>query len=172
MRFIDPNSTEKADPDPVILGKAYDLEGDAIQHSFVCKNCGEKDQWFVYNATEGSVKINRVTPEGNYFLKVELVDDNLNGPEKKLYEFNIQVKPSIIVIQNVVEVEESTVYNVTEAKEVEENEKTNPIFKIDSLDYVGFMKVSFSHSMRVVEDLTSFSDTNIGLKVIPDESND
>ena len=67
----------------------------------MCKNCGTKEQWFVYNSTEGSLKINKATPEGSYFLKVELVDDNLNGPEKKLYEFNIQVKPPIIVIPDV-----------------------------------------------------------------------
>lgn len=39
VRFIDSNST--AEVDPVILGKVYDLEGDSIKHSFLCKNCGE-----------------------------------------------------------------------------------------------------------------------------------
>ena len=32
VRFIDTNSTIVADPDPVILGKVYDLEDDTITH--------------------------------------------------------------------------------------------------------------------------------------------
>jgi len=150
VRYIDANSTVVADPDPVILGKIYDLEDDAIAHSFTCKNCGDKEQWFNYNATEGRVDINKATPEGSYFLKVELTDDNLNGPQNKVYEFNIQVKPPIVVALDEVVEEKKSVYNVTVSNAVEEEEVINPVFKIETLDYVGLMKVSFSHSMRLV----------------------
>ena len=79
VRFNDPNSTVEVDP--VILGKVYDLEGDSIRHSFLCKNCGE-EEWFSYNETTGLVEISKGTPEGSYFLSVELIDGNLIDPKK------------------------------------------------------------------------------------------
>ena len=69
-------------------------------------------------------------------------------------------------------VEEKTVYNVTVSNAVEKEEEINPVFKIETLNYVGLMKVSFSHGMRMVEDLTSFTDANVIIEVLPDESND
>jgi len=96
----------------------------------------------------------------------------LDNPKEKKYEFNIQVKPPIVVEQEVIVVEKTANITVTESNFVEEKEKVKPIFKITSLDYLGLMKVSFSQSMRVVEDLTSFSVLNIGLEVLPNESNE
>ena len=86
VRLLDPNTT--ATVDPVILGKVYDAEGDTISQSFDCKNCG-KEQYFTYNDTIGLIAIDKATPEGAYFIKVELSDDNINGSEKKIYEFSI-----------------------------------------------------------------------------------
>ena len=86
VRFLDPNTTSTVDP--VILGKVYDVEGDTISQSFDCKNCG-KEQYFTYNDTIELITINETTPEGAYFIKVELRDDNINGSEKKTYEFSI-----------------------------------------------------------------------------------
>ena len=59
---------------------------------------------------------------------------------------------------------------VTESNVVVEKEKAKPVFKIESLDYLGLMKVSFSQSMHVVEDLASFSITNVGLELLHNES--
>ena len=114
-----------------------------VKHSFLCKNCGE-DQWFSYNETTGLVEINKGTPEGSYFLSTELIDDNLDNPKKKKYEFNIQVKPPIVVEQEVIVEVKTANITVTESNFVEEKEKVKPIFKITSLDYLGLMKVSFS----------------------------
>jgi len=104
---------------------------------------------------------------------VELIDDDLNDPQKKKYEFNIQVKPPIVVLKEFEVVEERTVnITVTESNVVVEKEKEKPVFKIESLDYLGLMQVSFSQNMHVVEDLTSFSITNIGLEVLHSESSE
>ena len=104
---------------------------------------------------------------------MELIDDDLNDPQKKKYEFNIQVKPPIVVLKEFEVVEERTVnITVTESNVVVEKEKEKPVFKIQSLDYLGLMQVSFSQNMHVVEDLTSFSITNIGLEVLHSESSE
>ena len=46
------------------------------------------------------------------------------------------------------------------------------MFKIESLDIVGLMQVSFSQELKLVEDLSSFTKENISLVILPDESNE
>lgn len=79
----------------VILGKAVDLEGDAISQSFTCVTCAEGAQ-ILYNEVDGIVTIAPDTPAGTYLIELILSDDNEDGQSEKL-SFKIEVHEPFVL---------------------------------------------------------------------------
>ena len=73
------NSTD--DIPPVVLGKAYDTEGDSIVQSLTCLTCtDEQAELFVYDEEEGRLTISPLLEYGAYYFRVSLSDDNIEDP--------------------------------------------------------------------------------------------
>lgn len=115
-----------------------------------CKNCGE-EEYFTFVEAKSLIEISKEIPDGSYFFKVELADDNKDDPKNKQYEFTVIVKPPIVFkVDEIFETVPDSKYNVTEATIGVEVEKEIPNFKIASLNYLGELKISFSQQMLLI----------------------
>ena len=145
IRFIDPIGQQSAEEvEPISLGEVYDAEGDAISVDFQCKNCGD-ELYFTYVNETSEIKISKQTPEGAYFFKIQLTDNNLEEPKTKQYEFTITIKPPFVFeMKETTELEPDSKYNITETNMGVGEQKEIPTFKIVSLSYLGELKIGFS----------------------------
>jgi len=156
------------------LGQIFDLEGNDVTVEFKCGECVSKED-IAMLVPNNTIVISPYIDDGSYLIEINLVDDDATSPKAKYYKSNIRINrldPVVFVVPEApVEVNKvESKYNVTEARE-KTKDVEKPTFRIESLSYLGVLEVSFSQKMRVVNDLSLFSDKNLKFELIPHESN-
>ena len=114
------------------------------------------------------IKVATGTPAGTYSLQLNLIDDNAD-PQEKDYFFDINIEDYVapevefeVVVEYGIPIEFAGVVAKTEDP---------PSFSLESLDEIGYLKVSFKQPIKVIEDLTEIDDTVFELSLDIDNSN-
>lgn len=143
-QYVRSRTVNVTDYEPVILGEAYDSNGDLFTNQLTCQNCNEKELlFFKYLENNGTIEISPKADKGVYIMQVRLAEEKSEAAESNEYSFLLILKE--IEAPVVKEIIVDSGYNVTVVEQsLNLFDKAPPSFTLSELDNFGNLVVSFS----------------------------